>query len=63
MKEFIENQIKDLENEIKEIRDRIEYNDSINQSVHFLGIKLQEKQDQLLAMKKFVEVKDAAHVS
>lgn len=54
MSEFVKKQIQTLEDEIKTLTEKIEYNDSVNQPVNHLGQKLEEKQAMLESLKKFV---------
>lgn len=59
IKERVAKQICDLEAEIENIREQIEYNDSVGQPILFLTQKLEEKQLSLDSIKKLIDNLDA----
>lgn len=59
IKERVAKKICDLEAEIENIREQIEYNDSVGQPILFLTQKLEEKQLSLESIKKLIDNLDA----
>lgn len=60
LKEMVQKQIVDLEDQIKILSEKIDYCDSKNQPVGSLGPELSEKQAALESLKKFVSNQDAS---